>query len=202
MSQSTRDRLIQAASRLFASHGFHGAPVRDICNVARANPGAVSYHFGGKRQLYRTVLRHAVQRLASAATPDGQEAATPPTDVGEVVRRVFRRVGQDPEAVRLLVRDLADGGTVAVEALEPTLRAAVDGLSRLAGYSDLERRSTQIRSMFLELAAPVFLLSVAWPVLARPLELTDSDRDRLLENLVTRVRPRALPTSQPSRERD
>ena len=30
-----------------------------------ANPGAVSYHCGGKRQLYRSVLRQAVERLAA-----------------------------------------------------------------------------------------------------------------------------------------
>jgi AcrR family transcriptional regulator len=56
MNLSTRQRLVEAASALFAERGYSGASVRDICNLARVNPGAVSYHFCGKRQLYRTAL--------------------------------------------------------------------------------------------------------------------------------------------------
>ena len=64
MNLTTRDRLLQAGTRLFAENGYRGASVRDICNLAGANPGAVSYHFGGKRQLYRSVLRKAAAGLA------------------------------------------------------------------------------------------------------------------------------------------
>ena len=42
---TTRERLIGAAASLFAERGFRGADVRSICNIARVNPGAVSYHF-------------------------------------------------------------------------------------------------------------------------------------------------------------
>ncbi len=183
MNLTTRERLIESASQLFARHGYRGAPVRDICNQARANPGAVSYHFGGKRQLYRTVLRRAAERLAAGAAGDGTAAAGS-FDVRETVRRVFRRVQEDPVAARLLLRDLADGGTIAVEALEPNIRTAIEALSSSVGASDTLRSSDPARVRFLALAAPVFLLSAAWPVVARALDLEDVDRAGLLDRLI------------------
>jgi len=178
---------MDAASSLFASHGYSGASVRDICNQARCNPGAVSYHFGGKRQLYRTVLRQAAERLAAAvAVGDGGDRTETPDPV-EVVRRTFRRIQEAPVASRLLLRDLADGGTQAVEALEPTLRAAVRALATGTGAADTPGTSNSVRVLFLELAAPVFLLSAAWPIVARALDAHEDDREPLLDTLIHRA---------------
>jgi AcrR family transcriptional regulator len=183
MNLTTRERLIEAASQLFARNGYRGAPVRDICNQARANPGAVSYHFGGKRQLYRTVLRRAAEQLAAVAANDAI-APVGSSDLRGAVHRVFRRIQEDPVAARLLLRDLADGGTIAVEALEPSIRTAVEAISSSIGAIDTRRTSYSSRIRFLGLAAPLFLLTAAWPVVARALDLEDTDRDALLDRLI------------------
>jgi len=52
----TRQRLIDESLRLFAEHGFKGVSVRDIAAAAQANVAAVSYHFGSKQGLYRTIF--------------------------------------------------------------------------------------------------------------------------------------------------
>jgi len=187
MEPDTRHRLIAASSELFAEHGYGGASVRDICNLARTNPGAVSYHFGGKRQLYRTVLRQAVERLALVGGLEAEPDPDDGLDVLNVVRTAFQRLESDPTATRLLLRDLADGGSLAVEALEPPLRSALDALQTHLGHTDAPRASGEVRMMFLGLAAPVFLLAAAWPVIARPLDLAAEDRDQLLDTLVRRA---------------
>ena len=50
--QETRQRLLEAAARLFAARGFTHVTVREICNAANANVAAVNYHFGDKLGLY------------------------------------------------------------------------------------------------------------------------------------------------------
>ena len=40
--QETRQRLLDAAARLFAEHGFEKVTVRDICKEAGANVAAVN----------------------------------------------------------------------------------------------------------------------------------------------------------------
>jgi AcrR family transcriptional regulator len=60
---ATHERLLAAATRLFAQRGFHAVSVRDIAHAARANVAAVNYYFDGKLGLYRAVVRAAVQAM-------------------------------------------------------------------------------------------------------------------------------------------
>jgi AcrR family transcriptional regulator len=188
MNLTTRERLLQAATRLFADNGYRGASVRDICNLAGANPGAVSYHFGGKRQLYRSVLRRVTDTLAdlgSVTTEDSDRHE--PGGVIEALRRILDRMRSDDAAVRLLLRDLADGGTVAVESLTPPLRYGFERLATALGDSDNPRASIEGRLLFLSLAAPLFLLTAAWPVVSRALEIQIDQREAVLRELVQKT---------------
>lgn len=54
---TTKERLIAAASELFAERGFHGTRVRDIAARASVNLAAGNYHYGSKKALYLEVLR-------------------------------------------------------------------------------------------------------------------------------------------------
>jgi AcrR family transcriptional regulator len=59
----TRERLLDAAEKLFAARGFRATSVRDITSAARCNLASVTYHFGGKLALYREVLRRRMRTL-------------------------------------------------------------------------------------------------------------------------------------------
>ena len=188
MNMPTQERLVHAATRLFADNGYQGASVRDICNLAGANPGAVSYHFGGKRQLYRSVLRKAAADLADMGpATDNETDEREPVSVLDALRRVLGRMQSDDAATRLLLRDLADGGTVAVESLTPPLRTGFEQLATALGHGDNPRASREGRLLFLGLAAPLFLLTTAWPVVSRALELEIDQREALLTELVQRT---------------
>jgi AcrR family transcriptional regulator len=189
MNLSTRERLLRSATELFARSGYRGASVRRICDLANANPGAVSYHFGGKRQLYRAVLRRAAAALAypASAIDDEPAADAQPLHISEVVDRVFERVVRESPAAELLLRDLADGGEVAVEALEPTLRAALETLDLAIGEEPAARSGSAARALLVDLAAPVFLLTAAWPVLQRALDLEPGQRRPLVTASCRRV---------------
>jgi AcrR family transcriptional regulator len=52
-----RERLLNAAERLFCEHGFAGTSIRDIAAEAKCNLASVSYYFGGKEELYADVWR-------------------------------------------------------------------------------------------------------------------------------------------------
>ena len=56
----TKERLLDAAERLFAERGFAGTSVRVLTGAARANLGAVQYHFGGKEALFQAVVDRRV----------------------------------------------------------------------------------------------------------------------------------------------
>lgn len=78
----TRERLIEAAGRVFADRGFGHATVREICAEAGANLAAVNYHFRDKAGLYSAVIAQAQvghgpmgrvrSEVVAGATPEGR----------------------------------------------------------------------------------------------------------------------------------
>ena len=54
--EQTRERLMHAALRLFAQHGFEKTSTREIAEAAGTNLAAIKYYFGDKAGLYRTVF--------------------------------------------------------------------------------------------------------------------------------------------------
>lgn len=66
---STRQSILDAALPIFATHGFRGATVRDLCAAADVNIAAINYHFGDKAALYAEVLTHAYATLSTRPMP-------------------------------------------------------------------------------------------------------------------------------------
>ena len=82
--RTTKDKLMDAAEKLFARRGFHGTSLRDITGAAGVDLALVNYHFGSKKQLLAAVLerRGAVlneerlQRLAEVRRSAAPRAPT------------------------------------------------------------------------------------------------------------------------------
>ncbi|WII70863.1 TetR family transcriptional regulator [Bdellovibrio sp. 22V] len=58
-----RQRITEAAIVLFANEGLHGTSTRDIAKQSGLNLSLISYYFGGKEGLYRTVIQEFVQKI-------------------------------------------------------------------------------------------------------------------------------------------
>ena len=69
--RETSDRLLAAATDLFARRGFHATSIRDIAERAGANVAAGHYHYGSKRGLYVQVLREQFARVRAIGARDG-----------------------------------------------------------------------------------------------------------------------------------
>lgn len=55
-SDETRERILDAAERLFAHEGYEGSALRDIAAAANVQLHTVGYHFGPKDALFDTVI--------------------------------------------------------------------------------------------------------------------------------------------------
>lgn len=81
--RSARDRLLEAADRLFYDEGIHSVGIDRVLEESGVAKGSLYYNFGGKDDLVRTYLqnRHAKwaeridEELATAATPAGKVLA-------------------------------------------------------------------------------------------------------------------------------
>src|SRR5205085_6618416 len=88
---ATSDRLLAAATDLFASRGFHATSIREIAERAGANVASAHYHYGSKKGLYLHVLRDQFARVRTIVDRHG------PVPPPRALRRLPRR-----ELVRLL----------------------------------------------------------------------------------------------------
>ena len=90
----TRERIIDAAERLFADRGFDLVSLRDITSDAGANVASVNYHFGSKENLIAAVCeRHVIpimegrlQMLDEAEDRHGEK----PIPVEEILQAFLR----------------------------------------------------------------------------------------------------------------
>ena len=62
--RATRDRVLAAAERLFATRGIDAVSVRDITEAAGANLAAVNYYFGSKHGLIVAIVQQRADQLA------------------------------------------------------------------------------------------------------------------------------------------
>ena len=63
MEIDTKTRILDAAERNFAEHGFRAASLRTIIADAGVNLAAVHYHFGSKEALIEAVFARRIQPL-------------------------------------------------------------------------------------------------------------------------------------------
>lgn len=61
--QSTRERLLEAAERVFADKGFYEAAVDEIVAVSGTSKGSVYFHFPSKESLFLAVMELLGKRL-------------------------------------------------------------------------------------------------------------------------------------------
>lgn len=71
---TARQRLLDAALRLFAEQGYDKTSTREIAEAAEVNLGGIAYYFGDKASLYRAVF-------SQMCGPIGGENATAPQDI-------------------------------------------------------------------------------------------------------------------------
>jgi TetR/AcrR family transcriptional regulator, regulator of cefoperazone and chloramphenicol sensitivity len=62
-----RERLVRAALRLFAKHGYEKTSTRMICDEAAANISAIAYYFGDKAALYRAAFQEPLGDMSPHA---------------------------------------------------------------------------------------------------------------------------------------
>ncbi|MDX1556140.1 MAG: TetR family transcriptional regulator [Xanthomonadales bacterium] len=140
-SSDTKERIIEAAERLFAESGFNGTSLRQLTQAAQVNLAAVNYHFGSKENLIQDVFKRRLDllnrhRRQDLDRLDERHDGQPPLDG---VLRAFIAPALSMSA------DAANGGSPFVRVLA---RAYVEYREELRAflsehYGDLNRRFFQ-----------------------------------------------------------
>ncbi|MBX9699905.1 MAG: TetR/AcrR family transcriptional regulator [Acetobacteraceae bacterium] len=99
---ATRQRILDAALAEFAAHGLAGARVDEIAARAGANKRMLYAHFGGKDELWLTVLEHAYAAKRAEESALDVEGLEPAEAMRRLVAFNLRYTAAHPEFVALL----------------------------------------------------------------------------------------------------
>jgi AcrR family transcriptional regulator len=101
-----RQRILEAAVRVFARQGYEASPVGDVAKEAGVAYGLVYHYFGSKDAVLEAVFREQWGRLLAAVALAEETGETAPEQLALVVKIVLRAWRDDPDLVRLLVREI------------------------------------------------------------------------------------------------
>jgi AcrR family transcriptional regulator len=124
-AEETRERLLDAAARVFEFKGYDGATVSLIAQEAGVTTGAIYAHYGSKAELLAAALKAHGERATGALFPPGRRADAP-TVLATLGKRLVTRdahesallveallaARRDPELADILAGALADRESV------------------------------------------------------------------------------------------
>src|SRR3954467_15353775 len=105
-AEDKRQQILSAAVRVFAAQGYEATRVGDIAKEAAVAYGLVYHYFGSKEAVLEAVFREQWGRLLAAVALAEQTGETAAEQLELVVKIVLRTWRDDPDLVRLLVREI------------------------------------------------------------------------------------------------
>jgi AcrR family transcriptional regulator len=99
-SQATRDRIRDAARRLFASRGYDRTTIRGVAAAAKIHPSMVMRYYGSKEGLFTAAVAFDLQLPDLSAIP---RTAIGTTLVRHLLERWEAKVGELPALLRVAV---------------------------------------------------------------------------------------------------
>jgi TetR/AcrR family fatty acid metabolism transcriptional regulator len=98
--------ILAAAVRVFARQGYEASRVGDVAKEAGVAYGLVYHYFGSKDAVLEAVFHEQWGRLLAAVALAEETGETAPEQLELVVKIVLRAWRDDPDLVRLLVREI------------------------------------------------------------------------------------------------
>src|SRR6184192_3429157 len=156
----TRERLLDAARRVFASNGFHGASVEEIASAAGFSTGALYSNFDGKEDLFLALMEREIAAHAREISAAVRDRASVTERATGGARQWMAMIEREPELLLLFMEFWAYG--VRDPDVRPKVAARFAQVRAL--LTDLIAEGT--REFGLELELPAEHLAVAIDALA------------------------------------
>jgi AcrR family transcriptional regulator len=114
-AEEKRQRILEAAVRVFARRGFHGARVADIAEEAGVAHGLLYHYFASKDEVLQTVFRENWSALIERF--ERVEASDEPADekLLGLLKILLRTWRNDPDLVTVMVREVGRSAHLATQ---------------------------------------------------------------------------------------
>jgi AcrR family transcriptional regulator len=148
LPREVRERqILDAAVQVFSRHGYHGASMDEVSDVAGVSKPMIYAYLGSKEDLFGQCIRREATRLLEAVTRGIQVELPPDMQLWHGLGAFFRFVGEHRESWQVLHRQaISQGGPFSDDVLAMRKRAIalVDTLLvRTATRRGLDEQATR-----------------------------------------------------------
>jgi AcrR family transcriptional regulator len=148
LPREVRERqILDAAVQVFSRHGYHGASMDEVSDVAGVSKPMIYAYLGSKEDLFGQCIRREATRLLEAVTLGIQAELPPDMQLWHGLGAFFRFVGEHRDSWRVLHRQaISQGGPFSDDVLAMRNRAIalVDTLLvRTATKRGLDEQATR-----------------------------------------------------------
>jgi AcrR family transcriptional regulator len=105
-SEQTRQQILTAALRLFATHGYAGTSTQTIITASHVSKPVLYYHFGSKAGLFRVIVDEAENQLLEAIVKAKAGASDVRSQLVAMCAAMFQFARGNPSVV-VLALDLS-----------------------------------------------------------------------------------------------
>lgn len=100
--EARRRQLLQAAHQVFVAHGFHGASMDEIADVAEVSKPVLYQHFPGKRELYIALLDEHMDEFSTLLQTAMDSTSDNKLRVSATIHAYYEYIARDSQAFRLI----------------------------------------------------------------------------------------------------
>ena len=172
-----RERLLLTAQELFTRHGYDSVSVRELTTAAKANLGAVTYHFGSKEALYHAAVERLMAPFADAIASAAASPGNGLDRVEAVVRAALTHDGpRSAGPIPCILRALMSDGPLP----PPIIKMMQRNVGTIIGLINTGQQDGSIRAgdptlLALSVVSQPFYFKVAGRVIEQALGVKRSD---------------------------
>jgi AcrR family transcriptional regulator len=170
--QSTRNRLLLAAIKVFAEKGFKDATIREICKQAgAANINSVNYYFRSKEKLYREILEIIFSEYDDYSLDDWDQK-TPEEQLKQMILNfctmLYKNNAFSSDITAIFVKEMTTPSFFMEDLVDRYNRPRVK--RHLKMFKDLLGRDAtddMARDCLVSVSGQLLYYSFAWPVFSK-----------------------------------
>jgi AcrR family transcriptional regulator len=111
-AEKTRERILDAAAKVFAERGFDAATTREIAALSGTNVATPYNYFDGKEALYTAAIERAVRPLIELMNRFAHERDKPEA-AADTIHAVLEQLASHEDTTRLVYREIVSEGLLA-----------------------------------------------------------------------------------------
>ena len=125
MTESTRDRILDAALRAYGTEGFAATSLDALAAQLGIRKQTILYYFPSKQAVFEAVIDAAAVDLAKVFEEEASRGLVGLDQVEAIVRRVFRLAVAQPELLGL-IREVTRPGSLSADRLATQVAPVFD----------------------------------------------------------------------------